>query len=221
MPSGNGKAITYAPLPGGMLPPGEVAIVFLAERLPNPDPYFEAPCPVAPGVGIDAAVHGTGIGSAFRIATTAPVVAYDIFPWGGGRTAVASATLLLPTSVWGTNYVAVNAFRKSTAVPEGLPTVSIVAKEDGTQVTVSPVADVVGGPGVAATGKGVPATYDLAKGQVLVFGQSAELTGTPIQSNKPVGVWGGATAFNIDAMDFDADAAHHSKSRCRGGSSAP
>ena len=46
--------------------------------------------------------------NSFHITTDVPVVAYQINPYGGGSVAVTAASLLLPTSVWDTNYVAVN-----------------------------------------------------------------------------------------------------------------
>jgi hypothetical protein len=51
-------------------------------------------------------------------------------------------------------------------------------------------------------------TYSLNKGQVLQFTQDAELIGSPIQSNKPVGLWGGATCLNIDVDKQACDSAH-------------
>ncbi len=206
IPSGNGKAITYAPLPNGQLPPGQVAILFLARfgsQLVN------CPAGIPPAYTTsDAAVHGTGIGSAFHIATSAPVVAYDIFPYGGGVSAATSATLLLPTAAWDTNYIAVDAFRKSVAVPMAQPSIDIVAAEDGTTVTINPTVAIQGGPGVAETGKGVPQTYSLSKGQVLQFTQNEELIGSAIQSNKPVGLWGAATCLSVDVDKDACDSAH-------------
>jgi hypothetical protein len=78
-------------------------------------------CPpgITPGVPADAAAHGTTMGSAFHITSSVPVVAYDIFPFGGGSAAATSATLLLPTSAWDTNYIAVDAFRKDVFVAAG------------------------------------------------------------------------------------------------------
>src|SRR5439155_75218 len=67
------------------------------------------PCPtgITPAyTTADAAVHGTGLGKAFHITTSAPVVAYDIYPYGGGTSAVTGAMLLLPRSAWDTNYAA-------------------------------------------------------------------------------------------------------------------
>jgi hypothetical protein len=211
IPSGNGKAITYAPLPNGKLPIGQVAILFLSQAQQGPDsPKLAAPCPAGVGVGLmaDPSIDQTGTGNAFHIKTSAPIVAYDIFPYGGGSSAVASATLLLPTTSWDTNYVAVDAFRKGTADPNAQPIVAIVAGEDGTDVTIGPTAAIVGKGSVMGTPKGQPITYHLGSGALLQFVQDEELVGSPIQSNKPIGVWGGASCLFIDVDKFACDAAH-------------
>jgi hypothetical protein len=215
IPAGSGPDITYAPLPGGKLPPGQVAILFLAD-FPTVDAGpggAVLPCPhgITPAVtGTDAATHGTGIGSAFHIVTSAPVSAYDIYPYGGGQTALASATLLLPTSAWDVNYVAVDAFTGSVIAQSAgaMPTIDIVAAEDGTTVTINPTVAITGGGLVASAPPGSPMTYSLMKGQVLQFTQEDELTGSAIQSNKPVGMWGGASCLNIDSNTCCCDAAH-------------
>ncbi|APR88636.1 hypothetical protein A7982_13985 [Minicystis rosea] len=202
---GTGQSITYQPLPGGQLPPGQVAIVFLEH---NGGSVVPCPPSVKAAQILDPAVHGTGIGAAFHITTSAPVVAYDIFPYGGAEGGVTSATLLLPTTAWDTNYIAVDAFRKSQAVAQGQPSIDIVAAEDGTEVTISPTAAIAAGPGVAPTEQGQPQTYHLDKGQFLQLTQDAELTGSPIQANKPVGVWGGASCLSVDIDVSACDTAH-------------
>lgn len=206
VPSGSGQSITYAPLVNGEIPPGQVAIVFLSRFGAN---LTSCPAGITPGyVAGPANVSGTGRGVAFNIKTTAPVVAYDIFPYGGGASAATSATLLIPTSAWGKNYVAVNAFRKSVRVPEGNPFLQIIGQEDGTEVELLPVAAVAGGGGVPASAVNTTAKYTLDKGQVLQIGQAAELTGSAIASNKPVGVNGGASCLSIDVNDEACDSAH-------------
>jgi hypothetical protein len=50
------------------------------------------------------------MGNAFHITASAPVSAYDTFPYGGGQAAVTSATLLLPVATWDTSYIAVDAY---------------------------------------------------------------------------------------------------------------
>jgi hypothetical protein len=208
LPQGTGQNTTYTLLPGGKLMPGQVAIVFLGEM----QGVGMGACP--PGVAVafqgDASVSGTGMGYAFHIMTSAPVVAYDIFPYGGGQAAATSATLLLPTTAWDTNYIAVDAYRQATigidADPQ--PSIDLVAAEDGTEVTISPVAAIVGGNGVAPAPAGTPTVYSLAKGQYIQFSQPAELTGSVIQSNKPIGHWGGASCLNINVDTAACDSAH-------------
>ena len=199
IPVGSGKALTYQGLPGGQVPVNEVAILFLAR-------HNSTPCPagVKPPVPV-AAVDGTGIGRAFRITTSAPVAMYDAVPYGGSDSGVSSASLLLPTSAWGTNYVAVNAFPKGLA---GQPTMALVAADDGTEVVITPKVDIVAAPDVAAAPAGSPHTYLLARGQVLQITQDSELTGSVIQANKPIGMVGGQTCLNVDVNDGDCDADH-------------
>ncbi len=206
IPSGTGQAITYAPLTNGEIKPGEVAIVFLS-RFGNT--LTSCPGGVTPGYTTGPAnVTGTGMGQAFNIKTTAPIVAYDIFPYGGGQSAATSATLLLPTSAWGKNYVGVNAYRKSQLVPDGNPFLQIVGQEDGTQVEILPVAAIAAAGGVAATAANTTGKYTVNKGQVLQISQAAELTGSAIAADKPIGVTGGASCLSIDINAAACDSAH-------------
>lgn len=210
IPSGQGAAITYAPLPGGKLPPGQLAILFLADaQLGVPLPTH---CPAGVTAGFtasEASSEQTAIIHGFHITSSAPVVAYDIFPYGGSSSYISSATLLVPTTAWDTNYIAVDAFAKSQAAgPTAQPFIEITAAEDNTNVTISPTSAIVGGTGVAPTGLGVPHTYALMRGQVLQLKQDASLTGSPIQSDKPIGVWGGNSCMNIDVGDTACDSGH-------------
>ena len=204
IPSGSGMGITFAPLTGAQIPAGQVAVVFLAD-LPKASagPGLKITCPssVTPAITtMDAATHGTSIGSAFHITATAPVAAYDIFPYGGGQSAMTSATLLLPTSAWDTNYIAVTAYGPGLGVgkiSEDSPFVEIVAQQNDTMVTINPVADILARGSVAAAPKGVATTYTIQAGQVLQFTQNAPLDGSILKSNYPIGVWGGKTALSI------------------------
>jgi IgGFc binding protein len=206
IPSGSGQTITYAPLQNGEIPPGQVAIVFLSRNGTVPP---SCPAGVTPGfTSAPANVSGTGRGEAFHLTTTAPVVAYDIFPYGGGSSAVSSATLLIPTSAWDVNYLGVNAFRKNTLDSEGEPSLQIVAQEDGTEVKILPSAAIVGGTGVAATAAHQTGVYTLDRGQLLQFTQNEELSGSAIEASKPIGVFGGSSCMMIDVDKGACDAAH-------------
>lgn len=209
-PVGTGQFISYAPLTNGQLAPGEVAILFLSSS-PSGDMFYVG-CPdgVTPGLQSDPAVDKTGLGSAFHITTSAPVIAYDIYPYGGAASFVSSATLLIPTPAWGTNYIAADAYEADTNLGfvNGNPFLQIVAAEDGTSVTISPTAAIEGGVGVNGTGQGQPQTYTMSKGQVLQFLQTAELAGSPISSDKPISVWGGSSCMNIPVGIGACDSGH-------------
>ena len=206
IPSGSGQSITYTPLVNDEIPPGEVAIVFLSRYGTS---VTSCPAGVTPGfTSTLASVSGTGRGEAFHLTTTAPVAAYDIYPYGGGSSAVTSATLLIPTSAWDVNYLGVNAFRKSQLVPYAQPFLQIVAQEDGTQVTLLPSAAIAGGAGVDAAPAQQSVSYTLDRGQLLQFTQNEELSGSAIEANKPIGVFGGATCLSIDVDMFACDSAH-------------
>jgi hypothetical protein len=157
--------------------PGQMAILFL-----NAGPGMEilgghVNCPVAPAVTTVASIAGTGNGLAFRIGTTAPVAACDIYPFGVAKSAVTSATLLVPTTAWGTNYIAADGYRGDPSTG-GQPAVQIVAAQDGTMVTINPTVPIAGGASVAATAAGRVQTYNLSMGQVLQFKQLEELVPT-------------------------------------------
>lgn len=203
IPSGQGQGLQYAPYdPAAGLPPGEVAILFLSRESFG----FLPECPAPPAFTGDSGVLGTGRGAAFHITTDRPVVAYQILPYGGGSSAATSATLLLPTSVWDTNYVAVNAYPASQVAP-GLPSLDILAHEDGTEVTVLPKVAIQGGANVTGSAANQPVTYTLNRGEYVQITQSQELSGSPIQSNKPVGVWGGASCLNVPVNEYYCDTA--------------
>jgi hypothetical protein len=199
IPNGSGLTMNYAPLVNGIIPAGQVAILFL-NRFGFSPLGLNTDCPagITPAISsFDAAPHGTTVGNAFHISTTAPVVAYDIYPYGGGRSALTSATLLLPTTSWGDNYIAASPFGSGFFIQA--PVLSIVAHQDNTSVTINPTQDIVAGTNVAGAPKGSPASYSLNKGQVLQFTQPASLEGSVIQSDAAVGVWAGATALGIEA----------------------
>jgi hypothetical protein len=203
-PVGQGQGLSYEPYDAQAgLDPGEVAILFIAR-----ENGFLPECPVPPALFDNIGVVGTGRGSAVNIRTDVPVAAYQILPYGGGSSAATSASLLLPTSAWDLNYVAVNAFEKSQAAPQAQPSLTIVAREDGTEVSLLPKVAILGGPGVAAGQANVPIQYVLDRGETLQISQDLELTGSAIEGNVPFGVFGAASCLNIPVDGFACDSAH-------------
>jgi hypothetical protein len=211
VPVGSGAAITYEPAPNNELAPGQIGILFLSQGGAPGEPFF-VPCPVGvtPGIQTDPAVFSTSYVDAFHVKTTAPIVAYDIYPYGGASSFVSSATLLVPTPAWGTNYIAADAYPEDPNLAPfgGLPFIQIVASVDGTQVTIDPKAAIDGGNGVQPAAAGQSATYTLAKGQALQLLQGAELAGSPITADHPISVWGGSGCMNIPVGSFACDSGH-------------
>jgi hypothetical protein len=113
----------------------------------------------------------------------------------------------LPTSAWGTNYVAADGY-KARNRGGGWPYVQIIASEDHTRVTISPTVAIWGGLNVAPTDAGVPQSYTLDKGQFLQFVQPDELAGSPIAADKPVSVWGGSNNAEIPVGRAAQDTLH-------------
>jgi hypothetical protein len=201
IPEGSGSSITYEPLVDGKIPPGQVAILFLSYTS-----SFRCPEGVtAPGTGWTTV--GTSRGTAFHVTSDRPVVAYDIYPYGGGDTALTSATLLLPTSAWNDNYMTIDPYYTN-RVEMTLLATQIVANEDATSVTIVPTRDIAAGKDVVAAPKNVPTTYTLDKGQVLGLAELKGLTGSILKADKPIGVWSSSYCINVPEWTGACDSAH-------------
>lgn len=199
IPKGTGNSLVYEAYdPSVGLPPGEVAILFLGGGGSGAGvscpPGIASAFPQGAGAGMQ--VNGTGRGRGARIRSSVPVVAYQMFPYGGGSAAVTGSSLLLPTSVWDGNYIAVNAYEYSTTASTN-PSMTLVAAEDGTEITILPKVAIVGGAGVQGASAGEPVTYQLDAGETLQIAQRDELTGSPIESNKPIGLFGAHACLNV------------------------
>jgi hypothetical protein len=215
IPTGSGSSLTYSALVNGQLPAGQVAVVFLAATAKGPPQIatnVSCPSGVNPAyTNSDAAFSGSGRGQAFHITTDRPIGAYDMYPYGGGISAIASATLLLPTASWTTNYLGIDSMSPTL---DGTPRwLEIVGSADGTTVTLLPTASIASGSNVAAATKGSPTNYTVNKGEVLQLAlqssASETISGSVIQSDKPIGVWGGASALEVPTLQTSyADSGH-------------
>jgi IgGFc binding protein len=189
IPSGTGANITYAAYdPVGGLPSGEVAILFLAG---DGSSGTNVPCPVPQtAVTQGSVIQGTGTRQAFHITSDVPVVAYQMSPFGGGAAFITGASLLLPTSVWDTNYVGVTAAGYDSKTMDN-PSFNIVAAKDGTTVTLLPSQAIVGNPSnsppLPAGPANMPYMFTLNAGQQAQFSQQADLSGTIVSATQPIG----------------------------------
>lgn len=196
----------------GPIPPGEVAIVFLEQADPAPDVTPDLN-PIACPKEVTEALHAnatkgheTGIYNAFHLETDVPVSAYSIFPYGGAKSFITGATLLLPLSSWGTNYVMFDALPP--LVGNGKPFIQLVSQEDDTVIRIKPTAELSVGDGVAPALPGAVTSYTLQKGQVLEILQSLSLDGSVLESDKPVAMFAGAQCTDIPADTEACDLLH-------------
>ncbi len=143
---------TWPSVPSTGLPAGEVAVLFM-EQDPASASGNPMTCPVTPAVsqpygtalpGSGTLTSLTGIGTAWHIATDLPVQMFDILPYGGAKTFLPSAELLIPTASLGTNYFGIVP-QRGTSTPQWA---QIVATQNGTAITLFPSVPLPSGNGV-------------------------------------------------------------------------
>jgi len=198
-----GDTVSYQLLTGP-LPPGQVALVFLSEAASPTDPdATRCPAGVEPALHVDPIAHGTTRTSAIHLTADAPVSAYSIFPYGGADSFFPTATLLLPVSSWDVGYIAVSTgtFGSPEPASQLRRTVQIVASDDDTRVSIRGASAISAGKDVVASGAGEVQSWTLSRGQVLQITQRGAMTGSPISSTKPIGVFGGAPCSFLPADD--------------------
>lgn len=194
IPSGVAQGTTYAPLPAGGLPPNEVAVLFLSHRPGTQHGLGSSlECPVAPAVLLDTAVHQSGRGKAFELVSDTPITAYDIMPYGGAPSFLPSASLLVPRTAWGDNYVAVSPHSSSNG---GQQWVMLVGLQDGTTVDVVPPVTLPAGTGVNQAPANVVSSYSLGAGEILQW-MNGDPTGAVFQASAPIGMWTGNTYLRV------------------------
>ncbi len=189
----------------GPIAPGESVILFLSDASPTvPRVRNSVNCPtgVVPAALLEKVVSGTTIGSSFRLKTNVPVSLAAMYPFGGARSYVPSATLLLPVPSWSKENIIVNGWEASDI---GTPGAQIIASEDDTEVTILPTRDIQNGTGVEGGGAGRPAKYRLSKGQYLQLVQDEELSGSIVTSTKPAAVFGGHSCANVPTLAAACD----------------
>jgi hypothetical protein len=192
---------TWPPVSSTGVPQGQVAVLFISS-----DPGSRFKCPVPDALDQGTAVSGTGRGKAWHITTDAPVSAYDILPYGGASSALPGASLLYPTTAWGTNYIAVvpKFGSGASALWPGPQWGQIVAAQDGTQVKIVPTAGLPSGTTVSAAPPNAVTSYTLDAGDFIQWQnpyydwfsgggptQPMEMSGSVVSSDKPIAFIGG------------------------------
>ena len=186
---------SWSAIPSSGVPQGKVAVLFMES-----DPSSNYQCPTTPALLQGTQVPGTGRGQAWHIKTTYPVSAYDILPFGGASSFLPGATLLYPTTAWGTNYIAAEPKLGSgdQGYNGGPHWGQVVAFQNGTTVDVVPTVALPSGTNVTAAPQNTKTTYTLNAGEFIqwqpgyVWNQNPaeqtpmDMSGSIISSNNPV-----------------------------------
>jgi hypothetical protein len=205
----------WPPVNGAGLPSQQVAILYLSQEPRKPVGFF-TPCPsrsavdgrtaVAPGPNSET----VGRGTAFQITSDVPISAYDIYPFGGAASFIASGSLLMPTTAWGTNYVAAVPPKGTASIDFG-PILQVVGAADGTTLKILPTVSLPGGAGVAAAPANTVSTYTLNAGEYIEWhpaaGTVGEVSGTIVSADKPVALMGGLDRLLLVSKSTSGSAA--------------
>ena len=143
---------------------------------------------------------GIGLGKAIHVTSDKPVVVYAHIV----RSARSGATLVLPTAVWGREYIAPSYGNAGASASNG--TITVCASESNTVVEITPVVNSANGGRTAGT----PYTITLAQpGDVyqVLFTNNADISGTKVRSIatatsacKPIGVFSSTTWTGLDCI---------------------
>lgn len=193
VPDGTANAAAWPALPSTGIASSGVGVLFLSSDPQSSNIGIPLSCPITPAVSVSGGTAvwtqmttATALGAAFHITTSVPVSAYDILPYGGARSFLPSAELLLPTTAWGTNYVTGGA-----APTSGPGWGQIVAAMDNTTVQIKPTVALPAGTGVAAAPAGTTTSYTLNAGQYIQWQDAGDMAGSVITSTNPVSFTGG------------------------------
>ena len=219
VPNGTADPTSWPALGASGLAEGQVAVLFLSHDPASMNGGNALGCPVAPAVPqATQTLDSAAIAQAFHIVTSLPVSAYDIMPFGGAKSYLPGASMLLPTSAWGKNYVAANP-----TIPHGPNPIDgvlggplfmqIVAAQDHTTIQIRPKVVLWGKNGLPDVLPNTVGTFTLDAGQYLQWTDFwVDMPGSPIVSDKPVAFIGGSGELCLTSqtspMGGGCDAAH-------------
>jgi hypothetical protein len=175
--------------------------------------HYVHECLISSDIGVDAPTSRKVEHGAYHLTSDRPVVVYQFNPlqfqakggakgkeWGQCTDPSYSndASLLLPTHAMGTSYYGTTLLRKEGQLSQ--PLLAITATSDETRLSVyAPPADQISaGVGVPRIPAGKKHEFTLDAGDVIqLFSQTLTLSGTLIESDKPVQVISGDTCANV------------------------
>ena len=146
---------------------------------------------------------------AFRVTSDLPVVAYQFNPYAGltpdeSDICTNDGSLLIATSGLDMYY-----YTLAYEPTNGQSSVNIIATEDGTTVHVTPSAAVSAGTSVPAIPAGGTETFAMDAADVVQLNSGQDLSGTYIEADKKVAVFGGNTCAFVPASVMYCDHMEH------------
>ncbi len=152
--------------------------------------------------------QGIKIGAGFRLTSDVPVLAYQWNPYGWDLYSTDASLLIPVTSLDGTYIVAAWGYGPWIEVSGLSSQVTVVATEDDTTIKFIPATDVPSLNGVGPIAAGVESeAYQLDAYDVIAIravAVNADLTGTVVQADKPVVVFGGHGCANVPDNTYQA-----------------
>ncbi|MBT8495867.1 MAG: IgGFc-binding protein [Deltaproteobacteria bacterium] len=164
----------------------------------------------------DHSIDGSGVSaSAYKIVSTAPVVAYQFNPLDNVDVFSNDGSLLIARHAYDQKYYGMTwptLERRSQGTHDYHGYITVVAWQDDTQVTVKPNAGVIAGPGIQALSAGQNATVTLNAMEVLQIQAvpDGDLTGSLVEAanGKTFGVFAGHEAIVIQNTEQSCCADH-------------
>lgn len=136
-----------------------------------------------------------------RVVSDTPITVHQFNPTNNVGAFSNDASLLLPVSVGGTEFLVVS-WRARGVIgswpgPRAVSYATVVATQAGTTVVdVTPASDTHAGGGMPAMSAGVTERFTLRQGEVLSFG-SEDVTGTRVVSDQPIAVFAGNNCATV------------------------
>ncbi len=201
VPKSSSKAASITITDMSKVPPVEMTAAQLGASSMDVQPGTLTVFSIPTGTDLDGTIHTN---RSFRVKSTAPVTVHQFNPLNGEGVYTNDASLLLPSNVGATEYIALAWPQRSDGSQNLRGFLTIIATQDGvTKVEVSPSTKVLGGTNVPAmdANPSQPYVFNLALGDVLNLeadgGHGADLTGSIIKADKKINVFGGHECANI------------------------
>ena len=193
--TGAGKSAKY------QVPGGDMKVINL------PDPLWG---------GAPLNQNGSGINTnSFRIQSTVPIVAYQFNPLENYKVFSNDASLLLPSNVIGKQYFVMSRQQNHNDLRGYLTIVG--SSPNKTKVTIIVSAKTLPGAGIPGLNKGQTFKFTLSQGEVFNLETNelgADLTGTWIDAEAPVAVFGGHEGGNVPDTNKCVKAPGQLKGKC-------